>query len=334
MDPIRGAAPLRFGQPTGADLTVSMPLTNLSVAYAQEASAFIADRVFPTVRVVDQGGIYYVHERGNWFRPEAKVRAPATESVGSGWELSSQAYMAAVYAFHKDIADQDRARGRTFDQDQEATDFVTHQMLLTRELAWSQKYFAPGIWATERTGVAASPGATEFLQWNDPNSDPVRDIRALATQQARTTGFRPNKFVIGPEILDTIVQHPKIVELYKHTQPGVPDTDILAPLFKVDEVLVPEVIQNTAIEGAADAMGFVYGKSALLAYAAPRPGLKTPSAGYNFAWDGYLPGAGMGAVMSRFRMEQIKSTRVEAESAYDMRVVAAEMGTFLTSVVA
>ena len=69
---------------------------------------------------------------------------------------------------------------------------------------------------------------------------------------------------------------------------------LLASRFEVDEILAPEVVENTAAEGVVDSISFLYGTSALLVYAAPSPGLMLPSGGYTFGRSG-LMGAGAGA---------------------------------------
>jgi len=46
---------------------------------------------------------------------------------------------------------------------------------------------------------------------------------------------------------------------------------LLASRFEVDEILAPEVVENTAAEGVVDSISFLYGTSALLVYAAPSP---------------------------------------------------------------
>ena len=75
-------------------------------------------------------------------------------------------------------------------------------------------------------------------------------------------------------------------------------------------------------------------KSMLLAYAPSGPSLMTPSAGYTFTWNGYVGGNNQGIKVKRFRMEHIAADRVEAEATYDMKVVASDLGYFLSSVVA
>ena len=67
--------------PTPGDVHVNVPLTNISIAYLQNASNFIASRVFPNIPVQKQSDRYYTYDRGEFNRDEMKERAAGTESA-------------------------------------------------------------------------------------------------------------------------------------------------------------------------------------------------------------------------------------------------------------
>lgn len=322
--------------PTASDVYVNAILTNMSLAYMQSQDQFIADKVFPVIPVEYQSGRYFTYNREEWFRTEARLRAPSTESAGSGWRIdNTPTYYAPVYAVHKDIDDQVRANvQRPLDIDRDATEWTTRQMLLKKELLWTNQNFATSIWGLDMIGTASTVDATHFIQWSNANSSPIQDIENQRLAIAQTTGYTPNKLVIGPQVFAQLKNHPSILDRIKYTQKGLVTTDLLAELFEVDEVLVPMVVQNTAAEGLAGQYSFVYGKNALLVYAAPNPGLLTPSGGYTFAWTGYLGASAAGSRISSFRMEWLKSDRIEGEIAVDMRVVGAPLGVFFSGAVA
>jgi hypothetical protein len=326
-----------MAQPTGSDLHVNTPLTNISVAYMQQAGEFIADKVFPIVPVSKKSDLYYIYDKGNWFRTAAQERAPATESVGTSWTTTSSQYLARVYAVHKDVADQDRAQQDSpiFDLDRDATEIVSRDLLILREKKFINSFFAPTLWGTtDQVGVAAAPAANQFLQFNDANSNPIEVIRAMRLAMASKTGLRPNKLIVGPQVHNVLLDHPDVIDRIKYTQRGVVTTELLASIFEVDDYLVPMVIENTSAEGSADSMSFMYGKSILLAYAPPNPGLMIPSSGYIFSWTGYLGAGAYGNSITRFRMDAIKSDRVEGEMAFDIKQVSSDLGQFFSSVVA
>src|ERR1035437_514376 len=135
-------------QPTVSDVHVNKPLTNISIAYIQDAKDFVADKVFPIVPVMKQSDRYFVYTKAYWFRTEAKVRADATESAGSGFEVdNTPSYYAPVVAVHKDVGDQIRANADTpLDMDRDATLFVTQQLLLKREKDFFNKFFTIDTW--------------------------------------------------------------------------------------------------------------------------------------------------------------------------------------------
>jgi len=326
-----------MAQPTGSDLHVNTPLTNISVAYMQSANEFIADRAFPIVPVDKQANLYYKYDKGNWFRSAAQERAPSTESVGTSWTITTDSYGARVFAVHKDVSDQDRARqdSPVLDLDRDATEIVSRDLLILREQRFIAGYFGTSIWGnTDQTGVASAPSANQFVQWSVSSSTPIEDIRNQRFLVAAKTGLQPNTLIVGPQVHQKLLDHPEVIDRIKYTQRGQVTTDLLASLFEVDRYLVPMVVQNTAAEGATDAMSFLYGKQALLVYSAPNPGLLIPSGGYIFSWTGYLGAGAFGNRITRFRMEHLKSDRVEGEMAFDIKLVASDLGVFFTSAVA
>ena len=93
-------------------------------------------------------------------------------------------------------------------------------------------------------------------------------------------------------------------------------------------------IKNTGAEGAADSFSTIAGKNAALYYVAPNAGLLSPTAGYTFAWRGVSDGMGQNIGITRFRMPQFRSDRVEAQMAWDNKVIATDLGYFFSACVA
>lgn len=317
-------------QPTTNDVHVDAILTNISVAYIQEQANFIANRVFPNVPVEKQSDKYFKYTKGDWFRDEAQLRAPATESAGSGYNLSTDTYSTSVYAFHKDVDDQVRANADApINPDRDATTFVTQRLLLRQEIDWNTNYFTTGVWDTDVTG------GVDFTVWsNYTASDPITDIETGKSTVLSNTGFMPNTLVLGYDAFRQLRHHPDIVDRIKYTSSEVPAEGILARLFGVDRVLVAQSIKNSGAEGAADSFAFNSGLNAALYYVAPTPGLLTPSAGYQFVWRGVSDGMGQNVGITRFRLPELRADRIEAQMAWDYKVVATDLGYFFSGCVA
>lgn len=324
-------------QPTLSQVHIDAPLTNLSVAYMQKQENFIADKVFPIVPVDKKSNKFFVYRKNDWFRDEAQRRADGTESAGSGYNLDTDSYSADVWAFHKDVGDQTIANADApLTPLREASEFVTHRLLLRRELQFVTDYFTTGVWGKDVAGVSGTPSTDQFKQWSDyANSNPLDDIEAGKEQILGTTGHEANTLVLGYQVFRALKNHPMLVDRYKYTTAGaVIDTDIIAKVFGVERVLVAKAIKATNNEGATGAYGFAFGKAALLCHVAPNPGVLTPSAGYTFAWTGVSEGLGSTIGISQFRMEHLKASRVEGQIAFDNKVVGADLGHFFTTAVA
>lgn len=333
---------------TPSDVHVDRPLTAISIAYLQSQDLFVTDRIFPRVNVQKQSDKYWVYNRSYWNRSEMRPRPPSTETPGGRMAVSTDAYFAEVYGVHMDVDDRVVANADSpLAPRTEATEWVTRQGLLFREMNWVDTYFKPGVWATDVTGVAATPGASQFLQFNDAASEPVKVIKDFRTQMHLTSGgFAPNVLVLGYETYNALTEHPSIIDRIKYGQtPGAPaivNRQSLAALFEVERIEVLAAVGNMAEEAATDPANphqtednqFIGdSKSAALLYVPSRPGLRTPASGYTFTWSGYI-GASNGQRISTMRLETIKSDRVEIELAFDHKMVGADLGLFMASAVA
>jgi hypothetical protein len=327
-------------QPSLSQVHIDRPLTNVSIAYMQADDQFIAGQVFPNIPVQNASDTFWTYPKGAWYRSESEVRAPGTETPGVGFTLGTDNYSCKVYGLHADIADQIRANtDPQINLERDYTRLVMGQMLRRKDIQWASTFFTTGVWGTDLTGVASAPTAGQTLQWNQSASDPIAFIRGRSTIMLEATGYRPNTLVIGPYVLDALLDNDSILARIMYTRAGGAfiTKELLASAFGVDRILVAESIRNTAIEDVAGttSLSFIHGKHALLCYTAGSAGLQQVSAGYTFTWSGYMGGAGsMGVSTRRFRQENIRSDRVECEMSYDMKKIATDLGLFMSGIVA
>jgi len=331
--------------PTQSDLHVNVPLTNVSVAYAGQKAQYIADKVFPQVPVKKQSDLYWKWSKSDMRRTDVQKRAPGTETPGVGYTQTTDSYFCHVYGVHKDIDDQVRANADSvFKLDKEATEFITNQLLLKRDIDWTNTYFKSGVWDTEYTGTAGAPSGTDqFLQWSDAGSDPIGDVAKWVIDFRRINGVKPNTMVLGVNTMSALKQHPDIIDRIKYTQRGIVSEDLIATLFDIDKIYtsyatqtVPNVqIPDAETQDAGADYDFIHSQNGALMLNTPSsPSLMTPAAGYTFTWGGYLGGNSEGIRVKRFRLERIASDRIEAEATYDQKVVCPDLGVFIGDAVA
>ncbi len=323
-------------QPSQQDVHVDAVLTNISIAYMQNTDGFVSTKVFPVIGTDKQTNTYFVYRKNDWFRDEAQRRADSTESAGSGYNLDRDFFGCDVYAFHKDVGDQVVANSDSpLAPDRDATQFVSSRLLLRQEIQWSSDYFKTAAWGTDSTGVAAGPTGNQFVQWNNyATSTPIEQIEAGKESIVSVTGFMPNTLVLGYQVMRQLKHHPDIRDRFKYTSSQNITADILARLFEVDRVLVAWGVKATNLEGETSAYSFIHGKSALLCYTNPNPGLLAPSAGYVFQWRGVSDGLGNTVGITKFRMPELRANRIEGQIAWDNKLVASDLGYFYSQAVA
>lgn len=330
--------------PSGTQLYVSAPLTNISIAYIQSPNAFVAGRLAGSIPVSKQADRYVTYPKGSFLRAQYQKRAKGSRAKVAGYEVdNTPTYFCDTWALGHAIADEDRANAAPpVNLERDGAIWLTQQGLLRREIEFASTFFKAGVWQFNKTGVSASPTGQQFLQFNDAASIPIKVIRAYKREMLEATGFEPNKLTLQRHVYDALVDHPEIIDRVKYGQtPGAPaevNTRTLAALFEVDEVLVMNAVQNTAAEGAADAISFIGSKGFMLTYTPPAPSLLMPSAFYTFAWTSFLPGGvqgrSLGEVITRWRDAPARTDYIQSEMAFDMKPVALDLGLFAASAVA
>lgn len=331
---------------TPSQVHIDQPLSNLTLAYAQEQSNFIADKVFPTVGVQRQSDKYYIYDRANMNRAgDVQKLAPRTEVNRIGMTISNDSYFADVYGLGMDFDEQTLANeDSVLDIRAAGAQTLAMRLMIHREEQFASTFFAASVWGTEYDGVAGAPTAGQVRQWSDyTNSTPIVDVTtARRTMQLKSGGFKPNTMVVGKEVRDQLVNHPDILARLNGGA-TVSNTALitdakLAEIFEVENFYVMEAVKNSSAEGIAESNAFIGGKSALLVHTPRSAGLMTPAAGLTFAWNN-IPGVNnLGITVESFSDDALKRQQVaehiQVKMAYDMKVVGADLGVFFATVVA
>lgn len=318
---------------------IDRALTNISVAYMQGADAFIADKVFPIIRVQKQSDVYFEYSKADNFRNEVQERGRGAESAGGNWNARiADPYYCRKYAYHYDITEEERVNyDKPLDVERDTVEWLGHKMLLKREIDFASKFFKTGVWKTD-TNKASD-------KWSSQTSDPVKDVNDAMLQMAEETAVKPNFAIMSPDVFYALKNHEGIMDRIKYTQKGIITLDLIASLFELDRIFVPWAVYNDEAQvpkmtEPADSetkinMNFIYKGCMLLGHCAGRPSLKAPTAGYIFAWTGLEGASAFGNRMVRIKMDQLGlgTERFEMEMAYDMKVISKDCGHFFYNLV-
>lgn len=304
---------------TQQDVVIDPALSNVSVKYTNDT--FIADQIFPVVPVSKQTGKYYVYDKSN-LRIDKSLRAAGSGANEVDFGLSTSSFSCDDHALKGFVADeiQDQAEAALNPLIDE-TDAITEKLMLDRESALATTMASTANF-TQNVTLAGT------TQWSDyANSDPIGDVRTARTTVHASTFKKPNTLIMGKQVFDMLIEHPAIIERIKYSQLGVVTAELLARVFQVERVLVGEAGANTAAEGQADSMSYVWGKHAWVAYINPRVSLKSLTVGLTFTYKT--------RIVKRWRDEDREGTYVRVGSDnYVQKIVAALACYFIKNAIA
>lgn len=313
----------------------------MSVAYIQTETAFVSGKVFATIPVDSKSNKYFRFLKEDWFRDDAQLRSPGTESAGGDYDIdNTPSYTCDVFAWHKDVDEQITANAdQPLNLERSSSKLSARKLLLREEIQFVTDFFTTSVWTGSSTGGDITPSPT----WDDPASTPIEDVQTQQAAILKSTGFEANTFMLGFEVYQKLVRHPDVIDLIKYGagpgNPAIANEAALAKIFSVDRVVVAKSVKNTAAKtpGTEAFTGaLILGKNALLCYANPSPAIEEPSAGYRFMWKGISRGLGNTIASYRIPMPWLglETVRIESEIAFDDKVVGADLGAFFSSCVA
>lgn len=277
-----------MAHPLSTALRPNALLTGMSVKYSQSRSELAG--VPGIVPVTKRSDLYRVWDRGDTFRVEMGKRTPGAKSARADQRVSTTPYFCDRWSLARALPREKISDyGSIQEAEQEIVGYLSEQAYMRRALQFASRFMAAGVWTanTAQAGVAAAPGANQFLQWNDPASTPIPVIRAQCNVIRRACGMWPTDFICDPDVFLHLSNHPSVLALVTGMgsveNPAVVLQRALAATLKVERVTVVDAARNTAAEGAAVTMAdMVATNCAVLGFFTPS--LNAQGAGKIFSW--------------------------------------------------
>lgn len=260
---------------------VDQALTNVSNAWFNQDSDFIANRIFPEVVVTKKTFKIPEYSKDNLRVPSSSVRTGESKakrvSYGRTYNdagpLQEHSLSDFVTKDDYDMTDD------PFDPESDAVENINHLMALIDEKDLASMLSDTAV-VTQNTTLSGTD------QWSDyGNSNPFDDIKIGAIQMRNSSLKVPNTFFTSWEAWIQMVDHPDFLDRIKWSKTGVmTEADFLqlfAP-YGITKIAIGKAAENTAVEGQTDTLGAVWGKHAWLGYVTDRPGRKEVNGGYKF----------------------------------------------------
>ncbi|RFC66454.1 hypothetical protein DYI37_03145 [Fulvimarina endophytica] len=324
-------------------ITPNAYLTDYSVQYIADNRNYVAGAAASLIPVELQAAEYTVYDRGAFLRDEMEYRPLGGRPPQVGYSVSDDNYFAKEYSLEHPIDDRQRRKfpaNRQINLDLNGTRLLTNKSLIKRDVTWAQKFFRPGVWSFDVTGVASAPEAGEFLQFDQDGSDPIGTVDSYIDITGKATGFRPNTLVLGTNVRKNLRTNADLSDRIKYTRIGIADEDLLQSIFfgndPTGRVMTARSVYNAAAEGLPNDFRYIVDENSMwMGYIDRNVGVDSPTAIGIFAWSGLIPGAGndQGGVIMKGREELAHSDILQIRDAWDMKVVASDLGVFFQNVV-
>jgi len=252
-------------------------LTNVSNQYVPVD--YLSEKILPLITVKQTSGKLagygndhirigkdlYLHS-GDGKYPRVKVRnRNITE-----WVIAKHALSAVIPEEEFDNVEQ------PFDARKDTTSHVT-------SLLWGEKEFDLADIMSDTSVITSNVTLSGTSQYTDvDNSDPLGDFRNARTTIRGLVGQKPNIAVMNGQVQDALMIHPQILDRlgYKHNRVGMVTNQELTKVLDVDEVLVSDLLGNTAKDGQADVIAPIWGNHITFAVAPKSAAKNQISLGY------------------------------------------------------
>ena len=319
-------------------------LTNMSMAYFQQQSEYVAKSLFPMLPVQLSTASYYKFSKADLARDNVrrKPQFGKVEPAQMGMaDDSYRCYVDQVIVGLDKINTLDFARSKApgvADPRKAKAKFIAEQMNIHLDILFAENFFKAGVWGDEFTGgTTFSDTDNSFIKFTDANCDPVVLFDALRTRMKKKGRRQPNKLGLGEEAFNALKNNPAILERVKFggstANPATVNENVLAQLFGLKEVKVFGSTYNKAGLGEEEDMDFICNPNdALLVYSTDTPAIDEATAGYIFTWD--MLGNGSWMATSQFEGEGgTHSEFMEGLMATDMKKTADDLAIYLTQCV-
>jgi hypothetical protein len=262
------------------DVSYSQVLTDVSLKY--QNAAMVGEQLFTPVPVQKNTGLYYEYGKQD-LRLYNLDRAPGSPSKEIDWAVTrSQPFYTEEIAVSMPIPREVEEVQDTppLNLQVDTTEYLTNIILLNIEKKIADMVQDTALYPTDHVEDIKN-------DWGDDESDPITKIRHYKNVIRSKIIMEPNTLLLGAQVYNRLLDHPKIVDRIKYTQLGITTQELMAKIFEVDRLLVGRAVAITSKERKSEEQSDIWGNVAILAYVTPTPGLKQITFGYLFRQRGY-----------------------------------------------
>lgn len=297
---------------------VSPLLTNVFIGYNNPT--YVHGRLFPTVQVDKETGIYFVRDKENLRAPADARRGEFARANRVMNNLTQSTYTLEEKTLETAISERVMNNYQDpFDPKKNATMLVADKLSLDEEID------------LQATLIAAASGSNTLdtsTSWATISTDIIGQVRVGQDYILKNTGKKANVAVLPRLSRNAILKNTAFIASIQYVQ-VVNDQALKAAMaawFDVEEVIFADAINNTSKEGQADVMDWVWQDNFTLAYVEKNPALESTSLGYKLQ-------QANAAYVDEWYEQDKKTTIVRASDFYDNKIVDSACMYFISNTV-
>lgn len=260
--------------------------------FAQMASVFVAPRLAPTFSTAQRAAQYPVWNVDNEVSvPDMPVRKPGAGFQRLDWALSDDMYNCVNRGIEAPVDDDLRKiYAQQLDADRAAITRAQRTVLVN----WERRVKGT-LDAALAAGNLATTGAPS-TKWDAEGSTPVADLKDAKNAFHLATGMEPNTLTLPRRVAEILERHEDILSRIRYTgRPEVANLNnnslqqLMQEVFGIQNVIIAGGIQNTANEGKALSLDYIWGTDVFLSYTEAGQDLSAPNFMRTFVFDGTAP---------------------------------------------
>jgi hypothetical protein len=291
--------------PAVRDTYVNPLLTNIYLKYGGD-QRFIAGKLFPTVYVDKETGLYFVADKENLRAPADARRGEFSRANRVTNTLTTAAYTLEEKSLEHWIPERVMKMYQDpFDPKKNGTQLIKDKLLLDKEL---------DLKATLDAGAGTTIDTS--ASWATISTDIAQQVRTARNTIQQATGKRANTVVLSKDSYDALMKNTAFIAAVQYT--SFPSESALrnkiAEWFDVDFVYVADAINNVSKEGQADSISYIWSDAAYVVYVNPNAAIEDTSAGYEIKVKDL-------AYADEWYQQAEKNTVVRVTDFYDNKIV-------------
>lgn len=242
-----------------ANFITRNPVEDYSLEFVNQAAYFVADKVFPEVYVANRTANIFQYDLSKL--KEVETRA---DSKSEANKIDYGVFKTPItLEEHKLKGDIDPRDEKDFDRPVSDIRMDTADTILQKLLIKRERLAAVLVETTSNYPAALTQTLSAGSTWLDAGGNPEYDSITAANAVKLKCGMVPNAAMMSGTTYRLIRTSPALIERIKYTNGSTLSDEAIKQFLGVKFLFIGDAVYDSAVEGAAAAIGDIWGDGVL-----------------------------------------------------------------------